>query len=85
MYLTAHGSPVTLERLLFSGFPLTIPEPDGYPMAGLWEPAQVIAASEFLATLTDPPGELGVGIAEVRRWVAEAIKHETDALVGFWY
>jgi hypothetical protein len=84
-FLTAHGSPVTLERLLFSGFPLPIPEPESYPMAGVWEPPQVIAASAFLATLPRAKGDLEVGIAEVRAWVAEAVKHETDGLVGFWY
>lgn len=84
-FLTAHGSPVTVERLLFSGFPLTIPEPKSYPAAGMWEAEQVIAASEFLASLGEVEGILGAGLTEVRKWVAEAVKHETDALVGFWY
>lgn len=85
VYLTAHGSPVTLEQLLFSGFPIPIPQPSDYPMAGVWEPAQVIAASRFLSSLPDPPTELAIGIAEIRMWVAEAVKHKTDGLVGFWY
>jgi hypothetical protein len=84
-YLTAKGSPVTLEKLMFSGFPLTIPEPEDYPMAGVWEPTEVLAMSEFLAKLKTPRGKLKVGLEAIRDWVAEAVKHETDGLVGFWY
>jgi hypothetical protein len=84
-FLTAQGSPVTLERLLFSGFPLSIPEPDDYPMAGVWEPAEVLAVARFLASLPEVDKKLVVGVAQVRKWVAEAIKQETDGLVGFWY
>ncbi len=84
-YLTEHGSPVTLEKLLFSGFPLTIPDPDCYPSAGVWEHEDVRAASTFLASLPDPEGPLGVGIGEIRAWVADALSRPGEGLVGFWY
>ena len=50
-------------------------------------PAQVIAASEFFGGLQlEHEAELiQVGVREIRGWLAVAIEHDTDALVGFYY
>lgn len=85
--LQRHSAPVSLNVLTFSGFPLPIPKPSDYPFAGCWLPEQVIAASEFFDRLRvdrETP-TLQLGVETVRRWLAEAMKHETDALVGFYY
>lgn len=85
-FLKERSNPVLLEGLVFSGFPLAIPQPGDFPFAGCWRPEQVIVASEFFRGLRAEEDELlRVGVEQVRRWLAEAIKHETDALVGFYY
>jgi hypothetical protein len=72
---------------VFSGFPLPIPPPGDFPMAGCWKPEQVIVASEFFRGLpvAQEAELIQVGVQEIRRWLAEAMKHEADALVGFYY
>jgi hypothetical protein len=86
-FLKERSSPVLLEGLVLSGFPLPIPQPRDYPFAGWWRPEQVLIASEFFGRLRvgQEPELIHVGAREVRRWLAEAVKHETDALVGFYY
>jgi hypothetical protein len=85
-FLERWSSPVNLASLVFSGFPLPIPNPECYPMAGCWKPEQVIAAWDFFSSLRMEQEDLiQVGIEEIRLWLAEAIKHETDALVGYYY
>jgi hypothetical protein len=85
-FLNERASPVLLEGLVFSGFPLPIPEPDDFPAAGCWRPEDVITASEFFGSLSVEEDQLiQVGVEEIRRWLEEAVKHETDALVGFYY
>jgi hypothetical protein len=47
----------------------------------------VKAASGFFSRLQlEQEAEvIQVGVGAIRSWLAEAIKHETDALVGFCY
>src|SRR5580700_2106968 len=46
-FLKRRSAPVRLKDLAFSGFPLSIPQPGDFPMAGYRMSEQVIAASEF--------------------------------------
>jgi hypothetical protein len=86
-FLKRWCSPVTLDALVSSGFLLPIPQPGDFPFAGFWKPEQVIAAFQFFDDLAieHEPREIQVGVDEIRRWLAEAIKHETDTLIGFYY
>lgn len=86
-FLERRSAPVRLKDLVFSGFPLPIPEPDGFPMAGCWRPEQVITAAEFFTRLQMKRENkvIQVGVEHILLWLEEAIKHETDALVGFYY
>jgi hypothetical protein len=86
-FLKKRSSPVTLKELVFSGFPLPIPQPGDFPFAGYWSTEQVIAASEFFSSLRVEKEDqtIQVGVAEIQEWLEEAINHETDAVVGFCY
>jgi hypothetical protein len=86
-FLKRRSSPVTLHGLVSSGFVLPIPEPGDFPGAGCWMPEQVIVAWEFFGGLSveREAEEIQVGVREILRWLAEAVKHETDALIGFYY
>jgi hypothetical protein len=86
-FLTRRSSPVTLDSLVSSGFLLPIPEPGDFPSAGFWKTEQVIAASRFFDDLSveHETREIQVGVDTIRSWLVEAIKHETDTLVGFYY
>jgi hypothetical protein len=86
-FLKRHGSPMLLEQLVFSGFPLVIPPPGDFPTADSWNPEQVLAASRFFGRLRVEEEERIAkrGVEEIRKWLEEAVTHETDALVGFYY
>jgi len=85
-FLTRVGAPVRLHDLAFAGMPLAVP-PGDFPFAGSWSPERVITAAAFFdGVSTDGEDRyIQAGARESRRWLAEAMKHETDALVGFYY
>jgi hypothetical protein len=85
-FLKRQGSPVLLEELVYSGFPLVIPPPCAFPTAGSWTPEEVIVASRFFGRLRVEEDRIAeVGVEEIRKWLEEAVKHETDSLVAFYY
>lgn len=86
-FLARHPAPVRLTDLAFSGLPLPVPEPGDFPFAGCWEPDRVSAAAAFFAGLQTEHEDqyIRTGVETVRKWLDEALKHETDALVGFYY
>lgn len=86
-YLVPRGCPVKVADLVFSGYPLRIPDPGDYPFAGRWAPKQIKAALAFFNALSVKRASkpIQVGVAEIRRWLEEAAGRPGDSLVGFYY
>ena len=83
--LERKGIPVRLNRLVYAGSPVPIPEPDDYPFIGQWTPAEIAAATTAFQTadLTDVDRGTADTLQQVRRWLAAAAKTPDTSIVGF--
>lgn len=83
--LDRKGIPIRLERLVFGGSPVPIPEPDDYPAIGHWPAADITGAlAAFVAIdVSDIAADMAETIAQVRDWLKRAAKIEDASIVGF--
>lgn len=83
--LQAKSSPIGLSGLVFSGCPLTLPQPDDYPVIGHVAASLIAPVLAKLATL-DADGfedDAAEVIAEITAWLEAAAATPGAALVGF--
>jgi hypothetical protein len=52
---------------------------------GSCDPTLIVLGALTRLQVEEEAEVIQVGVEAVRRWLAEAIKHGTDALVGFYY
>jgi hypothetical protein len=86
-FLAARGCPLRVGDLISCGSPLPIPEPDCPPMIGWWTPEAIAAATSAVMSLNldGVDRETAEGVAEVRRWLSEALDTPDGCLVGTYY
>lgn len=84
---SAQGSALRLTNLVFSGSPITIPEPGCPPSIGSWTPEEISSGAPMIngLPLDKLEREVADGIVEVRKWLAEAKDIPNGCLVGTYY
>ena len=83
--LESKNIPIRLEKLIYGGSPLPIPEPDDYPFIGKWLAEKIPAALTAFASL-DLAGidsEIADTLKQIHAWLESASKIPGASLVGF--
>jgi hypothetical protein len=85
--LAARGCRLRVSDLVFSGSPLPIPEPGDPPSIGWWTPETIAAGGPAVMSLNldGVDRETAAGVAEIRRWLSEAMDMPDGCLVGTYY
>lgn len=81
------GLGVRLERLIYRGPPIRLPEPDDYPFIGYWTGAEVTEAAGAIEglDLSTPDSEEAGALREIRGWLDAARAEPGSMIVGVCY